>query len=147
MATTKIFVNLPVKDLNKTMVFFGKLGFKFNPDFTDKSAACMIISKDIYAMLLTEKFFKTFIKKKISDSTKNTEMILSLTANSRKEVDSMMRKVISAGGKETREATDMPGMYGRSFQDINGHQWEIFFMDEKVLKKEMKKQKEKLAAK
>ena len=133
---TNIFVNLPVKDLNKTVEFFTKLGFTFNPQFTDENATCMIVGKDIFVMLLVEKFFKTFTKKEISDTTKNTEAIVALSAQSREEVDRMMEKVLDAGGREARDPQDHGWMYGRSFEDINGHLWEIFYMDESAMKKE-----------
>ena len=133
---TNIFVNLPVKDLNKTVEFFTKLGFTFNPQFTDENATCMIVGKDIFVMLLVEKFFKTFTKKDISDTTKNTEAIVALSAQSREEVDQMMEKVLDAGGREARDPQDHGWMYGRSFEDINGHLWEIFYMDESAMKKE-----------
>jgi predicted lactoylglutathione lyase len=133
---TNIFVNLPVKDLNKTVEFFTKLGFTFNPQFTDENATCMIVGKDIFVMLLVEKFFKTFTKKETSDTTKNTEAIVALSAQSREEVDQMMEKVVNAGGKEARDPQDHGWMYGRSFEDINGHLWEIFYMDESSMKKE-----------
>jgi predicted lactoylglutathione lyase len=133
---TKIFVNLPVKDLNKTVEFFTKLGFTFNPQFTDENATCMIVGKDIFVMLLVEKFFKTFTKKEISDTAKNTEAIVALSAQSREEVDQMIEKVVDAGGRESRDPQDHGRMYGRSFEDINGHLWEIFYMDESAMKKE-----------
>ncbi|MGA7010061.1 MAG: VOC family protein [Nitrososphaeraceae archaeon] len=133
---TNIFVNLPVKDLSKTVEFFTKLGFTFNPQFTDENATCMIVGKDIFVMLLVEKFFKTFTKKEISDTTKNTEAIVALSAQSREEVDQMMEKVLGAGGREARDPQDHGWMYGRSFEDINGHLWEIFYMDESAMKKE-----------
>ena len=133
---TNIFVNLPVKDLNKTVEFFTKLGFTFNPQFTDENATCMIVGKDIFVMLLVEKFFKTFTKKEISDTTKNTEAIVALSAQSREEVDQMMDKVLGAGGRELTDPQDHGWMYGRSFEDINGHLWEIFYMDESAMKKE-----------
>jgi len=133
---TNIFVNLPVKDLNKTVEFFTKLGFTFNPQFTDENATCMIVGKDVFVMLLVEKFFKTFTKKEISDTTKNTEAIVALSAQSREEVDQMMEKVLGAGGREARDPQDHGWMYGRSFEDINGHLWEIFYMDESAMKKE-----------
>ena len=126
---TKIFVNLPGKDLNRSVEFFTKLGFKFNPQFTDEKATCMIVGEDIFVMLLVEKFFKTFTKKEISDATKNTEVIVALSADSREKVDEMINKVIEAGGIEPKEPQDHGWMYGRSFQDIDGHLWEIFYMD------------------
>jgi predicted lactoylglutathione lyase len=136
--TTKIFLNLPVRDLNKTIEFFTKLGFKFNPQFTDENATCMIVGEDIFVMLLVEKFFTTFTKKEISDTSKNTEMIVALSMESKEKVDQMINKVVEAGGKESREAQDHGWMYGRSFEDINGHLWEVFYMDESALKNEEK---------
>ncbi len=118
------------------MEFFTKLGFTFNSQFTDEKAACMIIAQDIYAMLLVEGFFKTFTKKEVCDSTKSTEVILALSAESREKVDEMIKKVIEAGGAEPREPQDHGWMYGRSFQDIDGHLWEILFMDESALTKD-----------
>jgi uncharacterized protein len=132
--TTQIFVNLPVKDLSRTVEFFNRLGFTFNPQFTDENATCMIINDNIFVMLLVEKFFKTFTKKEICDTTKNTEVIIALSTESREKVDEMMQNVFEAGGKESREPQDHGWMYGRSFQDINGHLWEIIYMDEKALK-------------
>jgi len=132
--TTKIFVNLPVKNLNKTIEFFTKLGFKFNPQFTDENATCMIVGEDIFVMLLVEKFFKTFTKKEICDTSKNTEVIVALSVEGREKVDKMINKAIEAGGRESRELQDHGWMYGRSFEDINGHLWEIIYMDENALK-------------
>ena len=134
---TKIFVNLPVKDLNKTVEFFTKLGFTFNPQFTDENATCMIVGENIFVMLLVEKFFKTFTKKEISDTTKNTAAIVALSAQSREEVDHMLTKVVEAGGKEfraPRQQEDYGWMYGRYFEDLNGHLWHIFYMDESAMK-------------
>ena len=137
--TTKIFVNLPAKDLNKTIEFFTKLGFKFNPQFTDENATCMIVGEDIFVMLLVEKFFKTFTKKKICDTSKNTEVIVALSVEGREKVDQMINKAIEAGGRESREPQDHGWMYGRSFEDINGHIWEIIYMDESALKNDDEK--------
>jgi predicted lactoylglutathione lyase len=136
--TTKIFVNLPAKDLNKTIEFFTKLGFKFNPQFTDENATCMIVGEDIFVMLLVEKFFKTFTKKEICDTSKNTEVIVALSVEGREKVDQMINKAIEAGGTESRESQDHGWMYGRSFEDINGHIWEIIYMDESALKNDEK---------
>jgi uncharacterized protein len=132
--TTKIFVNLPVKDLNKTIDFFNKLGFKFNPQFTDENATCMIVGEDIFVMLLVEKFFKTFTKKEISDTSKNTEVIVALSVEGREKVDQMINNAIKAGGRESREPQDHGWMYGRSFEDIDGHLSEIIYMDESAMK-------------
>jgi uncharacterized protein len=134
--TTQIFVNLPVKDLNETVDFFTKLGFAFNPQFTDENATCMIVNNDIFVMLLVEKFFKTFTKKEICDTTKDTEVIVALSTESREKVDQMINKVIEAGGKEHRKPQDHGWMYGRSFEDINGHLWEVIYMNKNALKKQ-----------
>lgn len=128
-------MNLPVKDLNKTIEFFTKLDFTFNPPFTDENATCMIVGENIFVMLLVEKFFNTFTKKKICDATKNTEVIVALSAESREKVNQMIKKAIEAGGTESREPQDHGWMYGRSFQDINGHLWEIIYMDESAINK------------
>ena len=130
----QIFVNLPVKDLGKTIEFFKKLGFEFNPQFTDENATCMVVNDNIFVMLLVEKFFKTFTQKEICDTTKNTEVIIALSTQSREKVDQMLDNVIKAGGKESRKPQDHGWMYGRSFEDLNGHLWEIIYMDEKALK-------------
>ena len=137
--TTKIFVNLPVKDLNKTIRFFTKLGFTFDAQFSDANATCMIVGEDIFVMLLVEKFFKTFTKKEICDTTKNIEEIVALSAESREKVDQMIHKAIEAGGIESRQLQDHGWMYGRSFEDINGHLWEIIYMDESALRKDEKR--------
>lgn len=135
----QIFVNLPVKDLKKTVDFFSKLGFKFNPVFTDENATCMVISEDIYAMLLVEKFFKSFIPdKEICDSKRSAEALVALSAGSRKEVDELVGKAVAAGGSEYRQTQDYGWMYGRAFQDINGHIWEIFYMNMDAMPEEMK---------
>lgn len=132
----EIFVNLPVKDLDRSIDFFTKLGFKFNPQFTDENATCMVIGENMFVMLLVEKYFKTFIKKEISDTAKNTEVIVALSTESRESVDQLLNKVVEAGGKEHKEPQDLGFMYLRSFEDINGHVWEIFYMDESAMKKE-----------
>jgi len=127
---TKIFVNLPVKDLDKSKEFFTKLGFTINPQFTNESAACVVISEDIYVMILLEQFFKTFIaNKEISDATKNTEAIVALSADSKAGVDEMADKALAAGATYLRNADDHGFMYSRSFQDLDGHIWEVFWMD------------------
>ena len=136
---TKIFVNLPIKDLNRTVDFFTKLGFSFNPQFTDEDATCMIVGEDIFVMLLVEKFFKSFTKKEICDATKDAEVIIALSAESREKVDQMINRVIKAGGTESREPQDHGWMYGRSFQDIDGHLWEVIYMDVSALQKESEK--------
>ena len=125
----RIFVNLPVADLPRSKDFFGKLGFTFNPQFTNDQAACMIVGENIYAMLLVRDFFRTFIDKEISDATRSTEVLVALTCESREEVDEVIAKAVAAGGKATRPAQDHGFMYSRSFDDPDGHIWEIFYMD------------------
>jgi hypothetical protein len=129
-SNTKMFVNVPVKNLNNSIIFFTKLGFKFNPKFTDKNATCMIIGDNRYVMLLVEKFFKRFTKKKIVNAKKNTEVLISLMLESRAKVDNLVVKAINAGAKEYRDPDDYGFMYQRSFEDLDGHQWEIGYMDE-----------------
>ena len=126
---TKIFVNLPVKDLNRSMTFFSQLGFTFNTLFTNENAACLIIGKDIYVMLLVEEFFKTFTKKDLADSAKSTEVILALSADSREQVDEMVHKALAAGGKPSNEPDNKDFMYGWGFQDPDDHLWEVYWMD------------------
>jgi uncharacterized protein len=130
----KIFVNLPVKDLKKSMDFFGKLGFTFNAQFTDATAACMSISEDIYVMLLTDNKFKTFTPKQICDAAKSTEVLVCLSSASRDEVNEMVRKAVSAGGTTYKEPEDHGFMYGHGFQDLDGHIWELAFMEPSAIK-------------
>jgi uncharacterized protein len=133
--STQIFVNLPVKDLNKSVEFFTKLGYKFNPKFTDENATCMIVSENIFVMLLVEKFFKTFTPKEICDTSKSAEVLVALSFDSRAEVDAMVSKAIAAGGSTYKEPIDMGFMYQHGFQDLDGHIWEIFFMGESEIEK------------
>jgi uncharacterized protein len=130
----KIFVNLAVKDLRKSMDFFRKLGFAFNAQFTDDTAACMIISEDIYVMLLTENKFKAFTPKEICNATKSTEVLVCLSTASRSEVNEMVRKAVAAGGTTYKEPQDHGFMYGHGFQDLDGHIWELAFMEPSAIK-------------
>lgn len=125
----QIFVNLPVKDLQRSIAFFTKLGFSFNPQFTDDHATCMIIGENIFAMLLVEGRFRDFTKKEISDAHKATEVLLALDVDSRKDVDSMVNAAVEAGGSIYMQPQDHGWMYQRSFADLDGHQWEILYMD------------------
>jgi predicted lactoylglutathione lyase len=126
---TKIFVNLPVKDLNKSKEFFSQLGYSFNPQFTDEKAASMVISEDIYAMLLVEDFFKTFTTKEIVDAKKSVESIICLSVDSKPAVDELISKAIAAGGSTYNDPQDHGFMYQHGFQDPDGHIWEIVWMD------------------
>ncbi|MCP3817613.1 VOC family protein [Streptomyces sp. A3M-1-3] len=127
--TTMIFVNLPVKNLETTKAFWSKLGYSFNDQFSDENSACLVISDTIYAMLLTEPRFKDFTKKEIADSSKSTEVVLCLSAESRAKVDELADGALGAGGSEANEPQDHGFMYGRSFQDPDGHLWEVMWMD------------------
>lgn len=127
--SSKIFVNLPVHDLNRSISFFTRLGFTFNPQFTDENAACMVVSEDIFVMLLVEKFFKTFTAKEIGNAHQTSEVILSLFVESRAKVDELVNTALQAGGKPSVELPEMPAMYARGFRDPDGHQWEIGYMD------------------
>src|SRR5262245_61984236 len=126
---TKIFVNLPVKDLKKSIEFFTKLGFTFNAQFTDETATCMIVSEDIYVMLLTHAKFKTFTPKSICDATKSTEVLVCLSWESRKKVDELVRKAVAGGGTTYNEPKDHGFMYQHGFQDLDGHIWELIYME------------------
>jgi predicted lactoylglutathione lyase len=127
--TTKIFINLAVKDLNKSKAFFEQLGYSFNPQFTSENGACMIISDTIYAMLLTEPFFKSFTNKELVDAKKSTEVLICLSAESRAAVDEIVRKAVAAGGRIYNEPQDHGFMYGHGFEDLDGHLWELAFME------------------
>jgi len=128
-SSRKIFVNLAVKDLGKAVDFFTELGFSFNPQFTDEQATCMIVSDEAFVMLLVEDRFKDFTKKEIVDSTTHTEAILALSAESREQVDELVNKALSAGGQPANDPMDHGFMYGWSFQDLDGHLWEVIWMD------------------
>jgi predicted lactoylglutathione lyase len=125
-----IFVNLPVKDLEASKRFFGELGFDFNPEFSDETAACMVVDQNIFFMLLVEERFKDFINGEIADATKATEAINSLSADSREEVDETIEKALSAGGKPWKPTLEEGPMYVRSFQDLDGHVWEVLYMEQ-----------------
>jgi len=133
---TKIFVNLPVSDLNKSIEFFTKLGYSFNQQFTDEKATCMIISEDIYAMLLVKPFFQSFIKKEIADATKVTETFLCLSADSREAVDELVDKAIAAGATTVNGIDDQGFMYSRDFEDLDGHSWSIMYMDSSFIEQQ-----------
>lgn len=131
----QIFVNMAVKDLKKSIEFFNKLGFSFNPKFTDENAGCLILGENIYAMLLVEKFFKSFTKKEICDATKFTEVLIAIDSESRQKVDEMIKKAVGAGGSTYSDPQDHGWMYQHSFADLDGHQWEIVYMDESAMPK------------
>ena len=124
-----IFVNLPVRDLPRAMTFFRALGFDFNPQFTDETAACLVIDEHIFAMLLTHEKFRSFAPKAVSDATTATEVLVCLSCGSRAEVDALVAKAVAAGGTTFRPPDDHGFMYGHAFQDLDGHVWELVWME------------------
>ena len=133
---TQMFVNLPVKDLGKTVAFFTALGFKFNPQFTSEQATCMIVNDGAsYVMLLLEPFFKTFTPKPIADATQTTEVLVTLSCDSRADVDELVKKAVTAGGTTPNHPQDHGNMYQHGFQDLDGHLWELMYMDMSAMPK------------
>jgi len=137
MATTtsrKMFVNLAVEDLSRSVDFFTELGFGFDPRFTDEHATCMIVSEEAFVMLLVQSRFKDFTKKELVDPTTQTEAIVALSAESREQVDELADKALEVGGTVANEPIEMEFMYARSFQDPDGHLWELMWMDPSALR-------------
>lgn len=127
---TKIFLNLAVKDLNKAVSFYNGLGFSTNPKFTNEKGACIVIDENIFVMLLVEEFYLTFTKKQLCNPTTNSEVLISISLDSREQVDEMLEKAVKTGGKDYIPAKDYGWMYQRTFLDPDGHHWEVFYMDE-----------------
>ncbi len=125
----KLFVNLSVADLEKSTAFFKALGFSFNPQFSDEKASCMIISQEAFVMLLSEPFFKTFTKRAICDTRSHTEGMFALSCESRAEVEELVHKAVAAGGSFAVDPQDHGFMFGWSFYDLDGHHWEVLWMD------------------
>lgn len=125
----QIFVNLPIKDMARSQAFFRALGLKFNPRFTNEQGASLEIAENIYAMLLVEPFFQGFTKLPLCDAKKATEVLIALSCDSREEVEDMVRKAVAAGGTTPNEPKDYGFMYQHGFADLDGHQWEVFYMD------------------
>lgn len=124
----QIFVNLPVKNLEASKAFFTRLGYRFNPQFSDDKAACMVVSDDIYVMLLVEDFFRTFTAKPIADAKQTTEVLVCLSCDSRERVDELVAKAREAGGSVPREPQDHGFMYAHGYEDLDGHVWELVHM-------------------
>lgn len=127
--TTKIFVNLPVENLDRSVDFFTRLGYRFNPQFTDETATCMMVSETIFVMLLTHAKFASFTPKAICDTTKSTEVLVCLSCESKEEVDAMVRNAVAAGGTTYNDPQDHGFMYAHGYQDLDGHIWELIWMD------------------
>jgi predicted lactoylglutathione lyase len=125
---TQVFINLPVSDLPRSLAFFKALGYDHNPQFTDDTAACIVISPEIHVMALTHAKFREFTPKEICDTRTTTEVLICLSCDSREKVDDLVRRAISAGGSTTAEPKDYGFMYQNCFQDPDGHQWELFHM-------------------
>ncbi len=136
LQSKQIFVNLPVKDLNKSIDFFTAIGYEFNPQFTDQNAACLVIGENIFAMLLVEEFFQTFTKKELTDATRSIEVIVALSADSRAQVDEIVNKALAAGATPSNDPVDHGFMYSWSFQDLDGHLWEFLHMDQGAVPQE-----------
>lgn len=128
--TQQVFINLPVSDLPRAIRFYQALGYSLNPKFTDERAACVVISDTIYVMLLVRDFFQGFTRKSVADAHTQLQTLIALSADSRDEVDAVMDKALAAGGSEAGEPRDYGFMFQRSYADLDGHTWEVFFMDE-----------------
>lgn len=124
----QIFVNLPVARLDASTTFFKQLGFSFNPAFSNEAGACMVVSDNIYVMLLTQGHFKGFTPKPIADAHAVTEVLVCLSCESREEVDALVAKAVAAGGSTHNAPQDHGFMYGHGFQDLDGHIWELIHM-------------------
>lgn len=131
--STRIFVNLPVENLARSVEFFGKLGYAFDPRFTDESATCMIIGENIFAMLIVEARFRDFTPKPIADAKRSTEALVALSAESRADVDRIVETALAAGARRYRDPKDHGFMYEWGFEDLDGHIWEHFWMDPAAL--------------
>ena len=131
-----IFVNVAVKNLAASMAFFKAMGFEFNMQFTNETAACLIIEENIHAMLLTERYFKTFTPKPLVDAKQSTEILIALSCDSRAHVDDLVAKAVAAGGRVVREPNDHGFMYDQAFEDLDGHIWELCYMDMAALRQE-----------
>lgn len=132
MKAEMIFVNLAVEDLQRSIDFFTQLGFEFNQEMTDENATCMIVGDNIYVMLLVKPFFKTFTRKELADPATSTEVILAISADSREGVDALVQQALAAGGTASNDKMDNEYMYGWSFQDPDGHLWEVMYMEQGV---------------
>ncbi len=131
----KVFMNLPVKDLKRSMAFYESLGWKHNPQFTDNTAASIVVSEDIYVMLLTHEKFSQFTRKQIADSSKTAQMLICLSTDSKDDVHRIVDAAVKSGATEPRPLTDYGFMMFRTFEDPDGHTWEVLFMDPSHIQK------------
>ena len=125
----QIFVNLPIADMQKSQAFFKQLGYTFNPDFTNDQGACMVVGENLYVMLLVKDFFQGFTGKPVADATQSTEVLVCLSCESRAEVDDLVARAVAAGGSAPRPPQDYGFMYGHGFEDLDGHIWELAYME------------------
>ncbi len=135
MSTSQLFVNLPVKNLEKSKLFFSKLGYSFNDQFTDENAACMVLGGDNFIMLLSEEFFQSFTNKSIANAHTTTEVIVTVSLPTKESVNDLVGKAMQAGGTTSKPPMDQGWMYGWGFQDMDGHLWEAVYMDPTALAK------------
>ncbi|GAA3405860.1 VOC family protein [Pseudarthrobacter polychromogenes] len=126
---SQLFLNLPVQDLQRSVAFFTALGFTFNPDFTDENATCMVVNENAYVMLLVEAYFKTFTTKEVASTKGSAEAIIAYSVDSREAVDQAVQNALANGGSASQDAQDYGFMYNHSFQDPDGHLWEVLWMD------------------
>lgn len=126
---TQIYVNLPVQNVARSRRFFTELGFGFNEQFSNEQAVCMVVGDDSFVMLLVESFFQTFTKKPVADASKSTEVLVCLSCDSRSKVDDLVAKAVAAGGTSPNPKQDHGFMYGHGFEDLDGHVWELIYMD------------------
>lgn len=125
----QIFVNLPVKDVQRSIAFFTALGFSFEPKYTGEKSACMIVDDNIFVMLLEDNYFKTYTQKALCDATRSTEVLVCLSCDSRQQVDDTVARAVESGGSIPREPQDLGFMYGHAFEDLDGHIWELAYME------------------
>ncbi len=129
MQHQQIFVNLPIKNMERSQAFFKSLGYSFNPQFTNDQGASLVLGANLFAMLLVEPFFQTFTKKKIADATQSVEVLVCLSCSSRAEVDELVQKALAAGGTTPNAPQDHGFMYAHGFEDLDGHVWELVYME------------------
>ncbi|WP_270181045.1 VOC family protein [Alkalihalobacillus sp. CinArs1] len=130
LQVNQVYLNLPVKDLDRSVSFFTELGFEFNAEYTDDKATCMVINDNTYIMLLVEEYFKTFTKKEVVNAKDGTEAIVAISVSSREEVDRVVEKALNSGGKASSDPVDHGFMYASSFQDPDGHIFEVLSMEQ-----------------
>ncbi|WP_377890518.1 VOC family protein [Alkalihalobacillus sp. R86527] len=128
----QVYINIPVKNVDASISFFRELGFEFNADYTDDNAACMVVNNNTFVMLLVEEYFQSFTKKEIVNAKESTEAILAIGVNRREEVDTLVEKALDSGGEASSDPVDHGFMYVSSFQDLDGHLWEVMSMEKKI---------------